>query len=76
MLWAELCPPPNSHVTDRVGFPGGASGKEPAYQCRRLELDPWEDLLEEGFFQYSCLETPMDRGAWRATVHTFTKSRT
>ena len=19
--------------------------------------------------QYSCLETPMDRGAWRATVH-------
>ena len=41
MLWAESCPPPNSHVTDRVGFPGGASGKEPAYQCRRLEFDPW-----------------------------------
>ena len=20
--------------------------------------------------QYSCLENPMDRGAWRATVHT------
>ena len=20
-------------------------------------------------FQYSCLENPMDRGAWRATVH-------
>ena len=20
-------------------------------------------------FQYSCLETPMDRGAWRAIVH-------
>ena len=26
--------------------------------------------------QYSCLENPMDRGAWRATVHTVTKSRT
>ena len=26
--------------------------------------------------QYSCLENPMDRGAWWATVHTITKSRT
>jgi len=23
--------------------------------------------------QYSCLENPMDRGAWRATVHKVTK---
>ena len=26
--------------------------------------------------QYSCLETSMDRGAWRATVHGVAKSRT
>ena len=26
--------------------------------------------------QYSCLEDPMDRGAWWATVHRVTKSRT
>ena len=26
--------------------------------------------------QYSCLENPMDRGAWWATVHGVTKSRT
>ena len=26
--------------------------------------------------QYSCLENPMDRGAWRAAVHGVTKSRT
>ena len=26
--------------------------------------------------QYSCLENPMDRGAWRAIVHGVTKSRT
>ena len=26
--------------------------------------------------QYSCPENPMDRGAWRATVHGVTKSRT
>ena len=27
-------------------------------------------------FQYSCLENPMDRGAWRATVHGVTQSQT
>ena len=27
-------------------------------------------------FQYSCLENPMDRGAYWATVHTVTKSET
>ena len=26
--------------------------------------------------QYSCLENPMDRGAWRATVHRLAKSQT
>ena len=26
--------------------------------------------------QYSCLENPMDRGAWRATVRGITKSQT
>ena len=26
--------------------------------------------------QYSCLENPMDRGAWQATVHKISKSRT
>ena len=26
--------------------------------------------------QYSCLQNPMDRGAWRATVHGVTKSWT
>ena len=27
-------------------------------------------------FQYSCLENPIDRGAWRATVHRVAKSQT
>ena len=26
--------------------------------------------------QYSCLENPMDRGTWQATVHRVAKSRT
>ena len=37
--------------------------------------------LEEGvtthcIIQYSCLENPMDREAWRATVHGVAKSQT
>ena len=35
-----------------------------------------EDSLEKEILQYSCLESPMDRGAWRATVHRVTKSQT
>ena len=32
--------------------------------------------LEEGMASYSCLENPMDRGAWQAAVHRVTHSRT
>ena len=36
-----------------------------------------DDCLEEGMaIQYSCLENPMDRGAWRATVLGVTKGWT
>ena len=38
-----------------------------------------EDPLEKGMatqIQYSCLEHPMDRGAWWATVHGVAKSWT
>ena len=37
-----------------------------------------QDPLEEEMTtppQYSCLENPMDRGAWRAKVHGVTKSQ-
>ena len=37
----------------------------------------WEDTLErEMATQYSCLENPMDGGAWWATVHGVAKSQT
>ena len=39
----------------------------------------WEDPPGGGHgnsLQYSCLKSPMDRGAWRATVHRVPKSRT
>ena len=39
----------------------------------------WEDPLDEGNgnpLQYSCLENPMDRGAWWAILHRVAKSWT
>ena len=70
----------------RLPFPallegsGGASGEEPVCQRRRRGLDPWVGKIPgegNGYpLLYSCLENPMDRGAWRATVHRVPKSRT
>ena len=49
-------------------------------QCRRPGLDPWvRKSPGEGngnSLQYSCLEYPMDGGAWQATVHGVAKSWT
>ena len=54
------------------------SGKEPACQFR--QFNPWVGRPPGGGngnpLQYSCLENPMDRGAWWATVHRVTKSQT
>ena len=53
-----------------MGFPGGASDKEPACQCRRhkggrfnswVRKIPWR--RECNPLQYPCLENPMDRRA-------------
>ena len=58
-------------------------GKKSARQCRRLprsELIPGSGRSPGGGNgnspQYSCLQNPMDRGAWQATVHRVTKSWT
>ena len=49
-------------------------------QCRRQRLIPelGRSPGEENGnpLQYSCLENPMDRGIWQATVHSVSKSRT
>ena len=65
------------------GFPGGASGKEPTCQCRRLKrhgFNPWVWKISWGGhdnpLQRSCLENPMDWRAWRATVDRVSKSQT
>ena len=56
-----------------MGFPGGSDGKESACNAGNLGLIPGSEKSPgEGNgtpLQYSCLENPMDRGAWWATVY-------
>ena len=60
-----------------MNFPGGSVVKNPpVMQETQVQFLGQEDPLEEGNgnpLQYSCLENPKDRGAWRATVHRVTK---
>ena len=63
-----------------MGFPGDSDGKESA--CKARDMDSIPGLGRSpgegnGYpLQYSCLENPMDRGAWWATVHGITQSWT
>ena len=79
--WHRIC----VHVDIRgfnviVVFPGGSEFKESACNAGDLGSIPGSGRSPgEGNgnpLQYSCLENPMDRGAWWATVHGVTKSRT
>ena len=62
------------------GFPGGSDGKASACSAGDPGSIPGSGRSRgEGNgnpLQYSCLENPTDRGAWRATVHRVTESRT
>ena len=64
----------------KLGFPGGSHGKESACNAGDLGSIPESGKSPgegDGYpLQYSCLENPMDRGAWRPTVHGVTKSWT
>ena len=63
-----------------MGFPGGS--KDEASACNvgdpglipGLGKSPGEGNGNP--LQYSCLENPMNRGAWRAAVHGVAKSQT
>ena len=61
-----------------VGFPGGSVSKESVYNARDLSLIPGLERSPGGGhgnpLQYSCLQNPMDRGAWQAMIHGVTKS--
>ena len=62
------------------GLPWGSDGKESACKVKDVDLIPRSRRPSgEGNgipFQYSCLEDPVDRGAWWATVHGVTESWT
>ena len=61
-------------------FPGGSDGKDSTCSVRDLGSIPGLGRSPgEGnsyLVQYSCLENPMDRGAWLATVHEVAESDT
>ena len=63
-----------------MGFPGGSDGKESTCNAGDLGSIPGLGISPGGGhcnpFQYSCLENPMNRGAWRAAVHGVMKSQT
>ena len=60
-------------VTKRLGFPDSSVGKESSCNAGDLGMIPGLGRSSgEGngnLLQYSRLENPMNRGAWRVTVH-------
>ena len=70
LLWSELI----FHLLGVIvlGFCGGSDGKESTCNVGDLGLIPVLGRSPGGghgnLFQYSCLENPMDRGAWWAIV--------
>ena len=56
-----------------MGFPSSSVGKDSAYNEGDLGSIPGLGRSSgegnDNPLQYSCLENPMDRGAWQAAVH-------
>ena len=67
-----------------MGFPAGSSDKESAFTDPANAGDMGSILGSERSpgegngnpLQFPCLENPMDKGTWQATVHRVTKSQT
>ena len=63
-----------------MGFPGGSDGKESTGNAEDLGVisGSGRSLKERDSYplQYSCLENPMDRGAWGATAYGVAKTQT
>ena len=75
-MYLCLCPCPifvSLYLYLPIDFPGGSDSKASAYSVGDLVSIPGSGRSPgEGNgdpLQYSCLENPMDRGAWWATVH-------
>ena len=76
------CEFPGGPVVTGTCFPGSASGKKPPANTGDLRDSGSNPGLGRSGggngnpLQRSCLENPMDRGAWWATVHRVAKSWT
>ena len=61
-----------------MGFPGGSDSKDSACNAGDLSSIPGSRRSpgegNDNPLQYICLDNPMDRGAWRATVHVVAKT--
>ena len=70
-LWNQL--------STSLGFPGGSVVQNSPANAGDVDLIPgWRRSPGErndSPFQYSCLGNPMNKGAWRATVHGVAKSQ-
>ena len=54
-----------SDNSQNVGFPSGSDGKASVCNAGNLVQSlGWEDPLEKEMAAHSCLENPMDHGAW------------
>ena len=74
VAWHEIL---KSNVKGKYGLPWWNGGKESAYHMGSIPgsgRSPWKGHGNQ--LQYSCLENPMDRGDWWATVHEIAKSWT
>ena len=67
-----------SSSKERRGFPAGTTGKEHVCQYRKQSLGSGRSPggVHGNPLQVSCLENPVDKGAWRALVHCVTESLT
>ena len=63
-----------------LGFPAGSANQDSTCNARDLGSITGSGRPPRAGhgnpLQHSCLENPLDRGAWWATVHGVTKSRT
>ena len=80
LVYLSISSPGLGTIVVNNGFPGGSDGKESTWNTGDLGLTPGLGRSPgEGHdnpLQYPCLENPMDRGTWRATVHRVAKRHT
>ena len=68
------------YIYNKWGFPGGSVVKNPSANAGHMSLIPdpgrFSGRGNGNPLQYSCLENPIGRGVWQATVHGISKSWT